>query len=221
MACACDTGCTPPPKPDSRFRKALWVALVLNALMFGVEIVGGVSADSRSLMADAVDFLGDAANYALTLSVLAMGALWKARAAMVKGLTMGAYGIGILGTVVYGALHGQVPEPYTMGIIGSLALVTNVAVAIMLYAFREGDANMRSVWLCSRNDAIGNIAVLFAAWGVFGTGSAWPDLLVASIMAALALSAAWSVIRQAGSEMQAVQKSSLAHALPAESKNPQ
>lgn len=190
-------------------------------MMFGVEIVGGVSADSRSLMADAVDFLGDAANYALTLSVLAMGALWKARAAMVKGLTMGAYGIGILGTVVYGALHGQVPEPYTMGIIGSLALVTNVAVAIMLYAFREGDANMRSVWLCSRNDAIGNIAVLFAAWGVFGTGSAWPDLLVASIMAALALSAAWSVIRQAGSEMQAVQKSSLAHALPAESKNPQ
>lgn len=205
MACACDAGCTPPPKPDSRFRKALWIALVLNALMFGVEILGGVSAGSRSLMADAVDFLGDAANYALTLSVLAMGALWRARAAMVKGLTMAAYGIGILVTVIYGITQGDVPEPYTMGVIGALALLTNVAVAIMLYAFREGDANMRSVWLCSRNDAIGNIAVLLAAWGVFGTGSAWPDLLVASIMAGLALSAAWSVIKQAHTETQAIQ----------------
>ena len=183
--------------------------------------MGGVSADSRSLMADAVDFLGDAANYALTLSVLAMGALWKARAAMVKGLTMGIYGVCILGTVAYGALHGKVPEPYTMGVIGSLALLTNVTVAIMLYAFREGDANMRSVWLCSRNDAIGNIAVLLAAWGVFGTGSAWPDLLVATIMAVLALSAAWSVVRQASAEMKTVQGPSLAHALAPESKNPQ
>jgi Co/Zn/Cd efflux system component len=200
MAC-CEQSCTPVPKPDSRFRKALWIALVLNALMFGVELTGGISADSKSLLADAVDFLGDAANYAISLSVLALGALWRARAALIKGVSMGLYGVGILATVAYGVSQGNVPEPVTMGVIGALALATNVGVAVLLYAFREGDANMRSVWLCSRNDAIGNVAVMAAASGVFFSGSAWPDLLVATGMAVLALSGAMQVIRQARQEL--------------------
>lgn len=201
MACSCDHGCSTPSAPDSRFRKALWIALILNGLMFFVELAGGFSAGSRSLLADALDFLGDTANYALSLSVLALGALWRARAALVKGLTMGLYGVGVMVAVLYSLSRGQAPEPATMGLIGFVALLVNVAVAIMLYAFREGDANMRSVWLCSRNDAIGNVAVMLAALGVFGTGSAWPDLLVASIMAALALSSAFSVTAQARAEI--------------------
>lgn len=202
MAC-CEQSCSPAPKPDSRFRKALWIALVLNTVMFGVELAGGVSADSKSLLADAVDFLGDAANYAISLSVLAMGALWRARAALIKGVSMGLYGVGVLGAVLYGLSQGNVPEPVTMGVIGALALATNVSVAILLYAFREGDANMRSVWLCSRNDAIGNVAVMVAASGVFFSGSAWPDLLVATGMAVLALSSATQVIQQARQELNA------------------
>jgi Co/Zn/Cd efflux system component len=200
MAC-CEQSCTPAPKPDSRFRKALWIALVLNALMFGVEWTGGLSSDSRSLLADAIDFLGDAANYAISLSVLALGAMWRARAALLKGVSMGLYGVGVLAAVAYGILHGNVPEPVTMGVIGALALATNVGVVVLLYAFREGDANMRSVWLCTRNDAIGNLAVLAAASGVGVTGSAWPDLVVAAIMAMLALTAAFSVVGQARGEL--------------------
>lgn len=200
MAC-CDQSCSPALKPDSRFRKALWIALVLNAVMFGVELAGGVSADSKSLLADAVDFLGDAANYAISLSVLALGALWRARAALFKGISMGLYGVGVLAMVLYGLSQGSVPEPVTMGVIGAMALATNVGVAILLYAFREGDANMRSVWLCSRNDAIGNVAVMLAASGVFLSGSAWPDLIVASGMAILALSSAFQVIRLARQEL--------------------
>lgn len=200
MSC-CEQSCSPAPKPDSRFRKALWIALVLNALMFGIELTGGISADSKSLLADAVDFLGDAANYAISLSVLALGAMWRARAALIKGISMGLYGVGVLLTVAYGLSQGKVPEPYTMGVIGALALATNVGVAVLLYAFREGDANMRSVWLCSRNDAIGNIAVMAAASGVFFSGSAWPDLLVATGMAALALSSSAQVIRHARQEL--------------------
>lgn len=200
MAC-CEQSCSPTPQPASRFRKALRIALVLNMIMFGVELAGGISADSKSLLADAVDFLGDAANYAISLSVLAMGALWRARAALVKGVSMGLYGVGVLSAVLYGLSQGNVPEPVTMGVIGALALATNVGVAILLYTFREGDANMRSVWLCSRNDAIGNVAVLVAASGVFLSGSAWPDLIVASGMAVLALSSAFQVIRQARQEL--------------------
>lgn len=119
MAC-CEQSCSPAPKPDSRFRKALWIALVLNAVMFGVELAGGVSADSKSLLADAVDFLGDAANYAISLSVLAMGALWRARAALIKGVSMGLYGVGVLVMVLYGLSQGSVPEPVTMGVIGAM-----------------------------------------------------------------------------------------------------
>jgi Co/Zn/Cd efflux system component len=177
----------------------LWVALVLNAVMFFVEIGGGLQSGSVSLLADAVDFAGDAAN--LSLAVLSMGLAWRARAAWVKGVTMGVYGILVLAKTAWAASLGIPPEPMTMGLVALLALAVNVGVAIMLYAWRNGDANMRSVWLCSRNDAIGNVAVALAALGVFGTGSAWPDLLVAGVMATLALTASVTVVRHARAEL--------------------
>jgi Co/Zn/Cd efflux system component len=184
-----------------RYRRALWIALVINALMFVVEIIGGMRSGSVSLLADAVDFAGDAANYGISLAVLSMGLLWRARAALVKGFTMGAYGLFVLGKTLWAAMAGVPPEAITMGVIGVVALAANVSVALMLYAYRDGDANMRSVWLCSRNDAIVNVAIVLAAFGVFGTGSAWPDLLVAAVVAGLALTASTSVVRQARAEI--------------------
>lgn len=196
----CDSGCSTPVVSPG-FRKALWVALAINLVMFIVEIVSGLRSGSVSLLADAIDFAGDAANYAITLTVLSMGAIWRSRAALVKGVSMLAFGVFVLARAGWAIYAGVVPEPLTMGVIGALALVANVFVALMLYAFREGDSNMRSVWLCSRNDALGNIAVMIAAAGVFGTGSGWPDFIVALIMAGLALTAGYSVVRQARQEL--------------------
>ena len=186
---------------DPRWRRILWAALLINAAMFGVEIVAGVAADSRALQADALDFLGDAANYAISLLVAGMALAWRARAALAKGLTLIGLGGWVMITAILAALGGAAPQPELMGIIGALALAANTAVAIMLYRFRTGDANMRSVWICSRNDAIGNVAVMLAALGVFGTGSAWPDLIVASIMAGLALTGGFQVFRHAIAEL--------------------
>ncbi|MBN8505115.1 MAG: cation transporter [Burkholderiales bacterium] len=195
-ACSASTAAASP-----RYRRVLWVALFINAAMFGVEVLAGLAAGSVSLLADAVDFFGDAANYGVSLMVLGMAAAARARAALLKGLCMAAFGVFVIGRTLWSLQAGGVPEPLTMGAVGLLALLANVTVAAMLYAWREGDANMRSVWLCSRNDAIGNLAVMAAALGVFGTGSAWPDLLVAAVMAGLALSAARSVLKQARHEL--------------------
>jgi Co/Zn/Cd efflux system component len=184
-----------------RYRRVLWVALALNVLMFVVEIGAGFRSGSVSLLADAIDFFGDAANYGVTLAVLSMGLAWRARAAVLKGLSMLGFGLFVAGKTFWSATQGLPPEALTMGVVGLLALGVNVGVAVLLYAFREGDANMRSVWLCSRNDAIGNVAVMLAALGVFGTGTAWPDLAVAAVMAALALSGGWAVLRQARGEL--------------------
>jgi Co/Zn/Cd efflux system component len=206
MACSCHTSCstesaaTPPPL-DPRWRRALWVALWVNAIMFVVELVAGWQAGSVSLLADAVDFAGDAANYGLSLAVLSMAMVWRSRAALVKGATMLAYGLFVMAKAAWMWQAGGVPHAVTMGGIGLLALLANTGVALMLYRWRQGDANMRSVWLCSRNDALSNLAVITAAAGVFGTGSAWPDLVVAAIMALLAISAGWSVVRQARDEL--------------------
>lgn len=186
-----------------RYRRVLWVALAMNAAMFVVEIVGGVSAGSLSLLADAVDFAGDALNYGVSLAVLAAAVAWRARAAMLKAASMIGFGLYVLGSALWSIWHGQVPNATTMGVVAVLALATNLSVAWMLYAFREGDANMRSVWLCTRNDAISNLAVMAAALGVFGTGTAWPDLGVAGLMAALALHGGWQVLRQARQEINA------------------
>jgi len=201
----CSHGCaTPAASQSPRYRRVLWVALFVNIAMFVVELAGGLQAGSVSLLADAVDFFGDAANYGVSLLVLGMALSWRARAALLKGLSMGAFGIFVLVQAAWSAATGTVPEPVTMGLIGALALLANVSVAAMLYAWREGDANMRSVWLCSRNDAIGNLAVMGAALGVSGTGSGWPDLAVAAVMGVLALSAARSVIVQARAELRPV-----------------
>lgn len=183
------------------FRRALWIALAVNAAMFVVELGAGLGAGSVALLADAIDFGGDAANYAISLAVLSMGLAWRARVAWAKGLVMASFGLFIIGRAAWAARYGAAPEALAMGVVGTLALVANMAVAWMLYAWREGDANMRSVWLCSRNDALGNLAVLCASIGVFGTGSRWPDLAVALVMASLAIGSGMAVMRQAGAEL--------------------
>lgn len=197
----CCSSCSSSPPVGPRFRKALWVALCVNVAMFAVEIGAGIKSGSVSLLADAVDFAGDAANYGISLAVLAMGLAWRARAALVKGLSMAAFGGFVLGKAGWDAFAGTPPEPLTMGVVATLALLANAGVALMLYAFRDGDANMRSVWLCSRNDAIGNLAVMLAAAGVFGTGSGWPDILVALLIGGLALNSGVTVVRQARQEL--------------------
>lgn len=188
---------------DPRWRRILWIALIINAAMFGVEIVMGVAADSRALQADALDFLGDAANYAISLGVAGMALAWRARAALLKAATMLVFGLWVLASALWGFFAGSAPHAETMGIVGTLALAANLLVALMLYRYRTGDANMRSVWICSRNDAIGNLAVLAAALGVFGTGKGWPDLAVAAIMATLAIWGSFDVFRQARGELAA------------------
>jgi Co/Zn/Cd efflux system component len=197
-----DDCCAPPtPSVDRRYRKVLWIALILNTLMFGVEVAGSFRSGSVSLLADSIDFLGDAANYGISLVVLGLAITWRARASLIKATSMAAFGTFVLARAVWVYLHGVVPEPLTMGAIAVLGLLVNVGVALMLYRYRTGDSNMRSVWICSRNDALGNIAVAAAALGVVGTGRSWPDLVVAIGMAALALSGAWTVSRQALREL--------------------
>jgi Co/Zn/Cd efflux system component len=201
-----DSCCAPPPpSADPAYRRILWLALLLNAAMFAVEIAGSVRSGSVSLLADAIDFLGDAANYSLSLAVLSLAITWRARASLLKAASMAAFGVFVLGRAAWTWVEGGVPEPLTMGAIAALALAVNVFVAAMLYRYRSGDSNMRSVWICSRNDALGNIAVGAAAFGVFGTGRAWPDLVVACAMAGLALTGAWSVMRQARGELAAAE----------------
>ena len=183
------------------YRRVLWIALAVNALMFAAEIAAGLRSGSVSLLADAIDFFGDTANYGVTLAVLSLGLVWRARAALVKAASMLAFGLVVLGKAAWATTQGVPPEAVTMGVVGALALAANLGVAALLYAYREGDANMRGVWLCTRNDAIGNIAVMLAALGVFGTGTSWPDLGVAVVMAGLAIMAGWSVIGQARKEL--------------------
>lgn len=188
---------------DPKWRRILWFALVINGVMFAVEIVAGIAADSRALQADALDFLGDSANYAISLGVAGMALAWRARAALAKAMTMLAFGLWVFGSAVWGFVTGSAPHAETMGAVGALALAANIVVALMLFRYRTGDANMRSVWICSRNDAIGNIAVMGAALGVFGTGQSWPDLAVAAIMAGLAIWGSIEVFRHARGELAA------------------
>ncbi len=201
MACSCSGPESNTPNPG--FRKALWFALWVNLAMFLIEGVASLQSGSVSLLADAIDFFGDSANYVLSLTVLSMGMIWRGYAALIKGLTMALFGIVVWVRGLWIMQSGVTPEAITMGSVGLLALVANVSVALTLFRFRSGDADMRSVWLCSRNDAIGNIAVMIAAAGVFGTGSAWPDLAVAGIMGTLAITAGISVVRHARADIAA------------------
>jgi len=188
---------------DPRFRRVLWGVVLLNLGMFVVEIIGGVAGQSMALKADALDFLGDAFTYALSLAVIGRAARVRARAALVKGASLAVLGLGVLGMTMYRILVLGQPDAMVMGGIGTLAFAVNVLSALLLLRYREGDANVRSVWLCSRNDAIGNAAVVLAGLGVFASGTPWPDLAVAGIMATLFLSSAAGILRQATGELRA------------------
>jgi len=190
-------------RQPAAFRPVLWTALGINLAMFGVEVGAAIVSGSNALQADALDFLGDAANYAVSLSVAGLAVSWRAGAALAKGVTMAAFGFWVIGSAVWHLLSGTVPHPETMGVVSVVAMAANGAVAAMLYRFRTGDANLRSVWICARNDVLGNVAVMLAAVGVFGTGQRWPDTAVALAMAILALSGAWTVNRQAIGELRA------------------
>jgi Co/Zn/Cd efflux system component len=188
---------------DAGYRRVLWAVLAINALMFCVEVAAGLAAGSASLQADALDFLGDAGNYVISLAVVGMALRYRAMAALAKGATMGVFGLWVIGVTVWHALHGTLPEAFTMGAVGLAALAANAASFGLLWAYRRGDANMRSAWVCTRNDVLGNLAVLLAALGVFGTGTGWPDLIVAAVMAGLAMQRAVLVLRQAHDELRA------------------
>lgn len=201
MGACCASNICHDPGPDPGYRRILWAALGLNAAMFLVEAGASYAAGSVSLQADALDFLGDAANYAISLLVVGMALRYRATAALAKGTTMGAFGLWVVGTVVWHALHGTLPSAVTMGAVGLAALIANASSFALLWTHRNGDANMRSAWICTRNDVLGNLAVLLAALGVFGTGNGWPDVTVAAIMAALAIQGSAAVIRQSLGEL--------------------
>jgi len=196
--------CDAQAPPDARYRRVLWAALGINLVMFLVEVVAGLLAGSASLQADALDFLGDAGNYAVSLVVVGMALKYRARVALAKGATMGLFGLWVVGSTAWHAIYGTLPSAATMGVVGFLALAANATVLVLLWSYRAGDSNMRSVWLCSRNDVIANGAVLLAALGVFGTGSNWPDIAVAAVIAVLALQGSWLVLRHAVAELREV-----------------
>ena len=190
----CCSSSQPGPHTTARYRKVLWAALAINFGMFIIEIVMSARSGSVSLMSDSLDFLGDAGNYLISLLVLSMALHHRARASLLKGATMAAFGTWVLLTTLYQFWSGSLPNYHEMSIVGVLALLANVTAAALLYTFREGDSNMRGVWICSRNDAIGNLLV---------TNSNLPDLLVALALSALALKGASTIIRQARQELRA------------------
>jgi Co/Zn/Cd efflux system component len=194
------------PEPDqyrgsASYRRVLWAVLSINVAMFAVEVGAGLAAGSASLQADALDFLGDAGNYAISLFVVGMALRYRAVAAFAKGATMGVFGFWVIGSTLWHAINGTVPEAITMGAVGVAALLTNALSFGLLWAYRSGDANMRSAWICTRNDVLGNLAVLLAALGVLGTGTGLPDLIVAAIMAGLALMGSATILRESLSEL--------------------
>ncbi len=185
---------------DKRYKTVLWVVIAINAIMFVVEMAAGKAAGSQALQADALDFLGDALTYGLSLAVIGMSLKTRATAALAKGFSLMAMGIWVFGSTVYQTLILGVPQAELMGLIGFLALAANVTSVLLLMRYKDGDANVRSVWLCSRNDAIGNVAVMIASVAVWFTASAWPDLVVAIIMAGLFLRSAQLILRQGWKE---------------------
>jgi len=186
---------------NESYRRVLWAVLAINAAMFAVEVAAGLAAGSASLQADALDFLGDAGNYAISRFVVGMALRYRAMAAFLKGATMGVFGLWVLGVTAWHVWHGTLPHAATMGAVGVAALVANAVSFGLLWANRGGDANMRSAWICTRNDVLDNLAVLIAALGVLGTGTGWPDVIVAAIMAGLALQGAWVVLNQSRAEL--------------------
>jgi Co/Zn/Cd efflux system component len=206
MACCHDPTCSAAAPSEAlnslRWRRVLWIALIVNTAFFVGEIAAGAAAGSAALQADALDFFGDAANYAISLGVAGMALVWRSRTALAKGGTLIAFALWVIASTAWHAFHGTPPRAEVMGAVGVAALMANGGVALMLCRYRTGDANMRSVWICSRNDAVGNLAVMFAAMGVFGTGTGWPDVIVAPIMGGLGLWGGWQIVNQARGEIQ-------------------
>ena len=208
MSASCCHDChdDDPQRGNSAYRRVLWSVLAINAVMFALEIGAGLAAGSASLQADALDFLGDAGNYAISLLVVGMALRYRAMAALMKGSTMAIFGLWVLAITGWHAWHGTLPHAFTMGAVGFTALAANAASFALVWTHRWGDANMRSAWICTRNDVFGNLAVLLAALGVFGSGTGWPDVLVAAIMASLALQGAFIVIQHARVELQGARR---------------
>ena len=190
---------------SATYKRRLWMVIAINAAMFGVEMTAGQMAQSQALKADALDFLGDALTYGLSLAVIGMAVRVRATAALFKGLSLMLLGLWVLGSTLYRVVYIGVPEAGIMGSVGFLALTANVASVMLLVAYKDGDANVRSVWLCSRNDAIGNVAVMLAALGVWGSSTGWPDVIVAAAMAGLFVSSSVQIIRQALNERRGAQ----------------
>jgi Co/Zn/Cd efflux system component len=188
---------------DPRYKRVLWIVIAINAVMFVVEIAAGHIAGSQALQADALDFLGDTLTYGLSLAVIGRSVQTRSYAALFKGLSLTVMGLWVFGSTLYHVLVLGVPRAEIMGVIGFMALAANVASVLLLLRYKDGDANVRSVWLCSRNDAIGNVAVMGAALAVWRTTSAWPDLLVAAIMAGLFLWSSAQILQQGWREYRA------------------
>ena len=185
------------------YRRALIAVIVINGGMFAVEMAAGALAGSRALQADAMDFLADALTYGLSLAVIGLPLATRARIAQIKGLSLAAMALWVLGVALHDMLAPGLPRAEVMGVIGLAALMANLASVVILMRWRDGDSNVRSVWLCSRNDALGNIAVMAAARAVALTGSGWPDLIVAMLMAGLFLHSAVQILRRAHAERRA------------------
>ena len=185
------------------YKRRLWIVIALNAAMFVVEMAAGQLARSQALQADALDFLGDALTYGISLAVIGASLRVRSNAALLKAVSLLVMGLWVFGSTLWRVFYVAVPEAQIMGVVGVMALAANLASVALLVRYKDGDANVRSVWLCSRNDAIGNVAVMLAALGVWGTATGWPDLIVAGIMAALFLSSAFQIIRQALAERRA------------------
>jgi cation diffusion facilitator family transporter len=194
------------------YKRRLWIVIAINAGMFFVETAGGALAGSKALQADALDFLGDALTYGITLAAIGASVAIRARAALFKGLTLSLMGLWVFGSTAYHVLILGVPKAELMGAVGFLALAANVTSVLLLAKYKDGDANVRSVWLCSRNDALGNVAVMLAAVAVYWTASAWPDLIVAAIMAGLFLWSSAQILQQAMGEL----REARSHPAPAE-----
>ena len=186
--------------PD--YKRRLWAVIAINATMFAVEMTAGQMARSQALQADALDFFADAVTYGISLAVIGASIRVRTTAAAAKGISLFLMGLWVFGSTIWRVFYNGVPEAPIMGVIGLLALAANLLSVLLLVNYKDGDANVRSVWLCSRNDAIGNVIVMIAALGVWGTATAWPDLAVAAIMAGLFLSSSVQILQQSWREWQ-------------------
>jgi Co/Zn/Cd efflux system component len=200
VASCCSDGVPVFDGVDPRYRRVLWAVIGINGAMFLTEIVAGQLAGSQALKADALDFLADTVTYGLSLAVIGATLRKRASAALLKGFSLSAMALWVFGSTAYQTLVLGLPKAEVMGMIGVLALAANLASVLFLLPYKDGDANVRSVWLCSRNDAIGNVIVMFAALGVWGTATAWPDLAVAAVMAGIFLTSSVQILRQAWAE---------------------